>query len=113
MPTAATTEEFRRATEAAAPSYRSERLQKLDADSNCPVTARVPMGIHPDILGKAGPVLVDGEGSGPSSDAYLAARCALKGLSETVAQIDDVVQKTMITRAIPNQIVAPGNFLPR
>src|SRR4051794_17573847 len=66
----------------------SERLSKLDASSGAEISTRVPASLHPDQVANLGPILVDAEGSGPSIDAYGAARHALRSLYDSAKQID-------------------------
>src|SRR5438477_10559947 len=103
MPSAATTEQYKRATETAAPSYRSERFLQIIQDSAIDVNVRVPMSLHPSSLDPMGAALVDGDGGGATSDAYASSRHALRTMYVPLAWIDAGVAAALIARPVSGQ----------
>lgn len=90
----------------------SARLEQLNAATSIPrerLRGGVPQSLHPDQLSDLGDALVDTDGATVSVNAYSAARSAMKLMLESLTDIDDAVQAAMVTRPVPNQIVAPGN----
>lgn len=87
----------------------SEKLQQLNASSTTALSARVPIDLHPDSILNHGAVLVDAEGSGPTIDAYGAARHALRAMHDSVAHIDAAHSSLLRPEPIVGAVYAQGS----
>ena len=97
---------------------KSEKLQRLEAATATSrydaetrrtiVNVRVPTSLSADIISDHGSTLVDLEGSGPSIDAYSAARGALKALHDSLAAVDEAHSNALVTVPVVPMNLAKG-----
>ena len=75
------------------PIALSEKLQRMNEQTDHPINGRVSPSLHPRMLDDVGPVLVDQENSGCSIDGYAAGRGALKALYSSADAIQKAVRR--------------------
>src|SRR5947209_11057737 len=87
----------------------SERLTKLNESSGAEISTRVPASLHPDQVANLGSILVDAEGSGPTIDAYGAARHALRSLYDSAKAIDTAHASMLRPEPVVSMQAAKGS----